>query len=114
MLAQALGSVLLGVLCLACTATSALAKDGLSTQTLAKRYISNNAEYRCFDYIVTRESHWNTKAHNPRSTAYGLGQLLSERSTDRFIQILHAVAYGRYRYHTLCNARQFHLQKGYW
>ena len=114
LLAQALGGVLLGALCLACTADPALARDGLSTQTLAKRYISNNSEYNCFNYIITQESHWNTQARNPRSTAYGIGQLLTEHSKDRFIQILHAVAYGIHRYGTLCNARQFHLQHRYW
>jgi hypothetical protein len=112
--AQALGGVLMAVLCNCLAISPAAAGDGLSIKTLALRYLHNADEYQCFNKIVIRESHWDIHAVNHRSTAYGIGQLLNEKSNDGFEQIIHAVAYGRYRYKTLCNAWIFHRQHGYW
>ena len=117
-IAQALGWMLLGVLCLVLSAPKAYAIDGVksysSIENLSEKYINNAVEAACFDYIVTAESHWNPRANNPHSTAYGIGQLLNERSSDPFTQVIHAVAYGHDRYGTLCNAMTFHKKHWWW
>lgn len=112
-IAQALGWVLVGVLCVAPSVASASA-NGLSNKSLAYYYINDIKEYKCFQYIIEKESKWNHKADNPKSSAYGLGQLLGEKSKDAFEQIVRSVAYGHHRYGTLCRAAAFHRAHGWW
>lgn len=39
-------------------------------------------QFRCLDYVLTKESHWNPKAKNPTSSARGIGQLLDQTYTN--------------------------------
>ena len=112
-IAQALSGVLMGVLWVSLTVAPAYAIDRYNPKNYAYHSMSIK-EFKCLDYIVTRESHWNPKANNPHSSAYGLGQLLNEKSKDAFEQVLHLVAYGRYRYGTMCNGAIHHKKHGWW
>ena len=55
-------------------------------------------EQQCLITLWTRESRLDHLARNSRSTAYGIAQLLSEKSRDPAIQILHGLRYIQYRY----------------
>lgn len=39
-------------------------------------------QFKCLDYVLTKESHWNPKAKNPTSSAKGIGQLLDQTYTN--------------------------------
>ena len=105
-----LGAILLAIHLNLVIATPAQA----SSKSLAYYYINDIKEFKCFQYIIEKESKWNHKADNKRSTAYGLGQLLGEKSKDAFEQIVRSVAYGHHRYGTLCRAAAFHRAHGWW
>ena len=71
-------------------------------------------EFLCVDNIFTRESHWNPKADNPRSTAYGIAQMLGEDSKECSIQVANGFKYIEHRYDTPCNAWKFWQMNGYY
>ena len=65
----------------------------------------NDSQVKCAITLWTRESRLDHLADNPRSTAYGIAQLLRERSSQPELQILHAVRYTEHRYSgSFCSA----------
>ena len=78
-----------------------------------KQYGWGNYEFKCVDLIWTKESHWNPKADNPNSTAYGIAQMLNEDSRDGYEQIRNGLRYIEHRYETPCNAWKF-WKRNYW
>ena len=58
----------------------------------------NDSQQACAITLWTRESRLDHLADNPRSTAYGIAQLLRERSSQPELQILHGVRYVEHRY----------------
>lgn len=87
-----------------------------ANKALAKRYAWvgygwKDMEWRCLDYIFTKEARYDHLAKNKQgSSAFGIGQRLKETSKDPAIQILHAYKYIRARYETPCKAMKFHLR----
>lgn len=79
-----------------------LDKEGFSTK-----------EYKCLVTLWENESHWNYKADNPNSTAYGIAQVLGEKSKEPAVQIRNGIRYIIHRYETPCNAMAF-WRKNYW
>lgn len=73
-----------------------------------------NTQFDCINNIFMAESRYDHLAKNKRSTAYGIGQVLSENSSDPAIQILRAYNYIRYRYETPCRAWSFHKRTGHY
>lgn len=67
----------------------------------------------CLIQLWTKESHWNYKADNPTSTAYGIAQLLGETSKDPARQIRQGLKYIESRYENPCTAWQF-WKSHYW
>jgi len=67
----------------------------------------------CLVTLWTRESRFDHKADNPRSSAYGIAQLLGETKQDPREQIITGLKYIEHRYSTPCNALSFHNRK-YW
>ena len=71
--------------------------------------------YKCLVDLWNSESHWNPKAKNPNSTAFGIGQLLIETSRDPATQIRNGIRYIEYRYsNSPCNALAFHQKNGWY
>jgi hypothetical protein len=71
--------------------------------------------WTCIDKLFTAESRFDHLADNPKSTAYGIGQVLSEKSSDPAIQILRAYQYIEHRYNgSPCKAWVFHLKTGHY
>lgn len=67
---------------------------------------------KCLVKLWTLESQFNHLSKNSRgSSAYGIAQLLKEKSKEPAIQILNGLRYISYRYDNPCNAYRFHLSK---
>jgi hypothetical protein len=117
--AVSLGIALLLELCLLQGNTPASATNNLNKEIeLYKLYthikVSNSKEYRCIELLWTKESNWNPKSKNKRSSAYGIPQLLKLTTTDPYLQIDAGIKYIRSRYTHGCNAYEFFKVKGYY
>jgi hypothetical protein len=71
-------------------------------------------EYRCLELLWQRESQWNSKAKNKRSSAFGIPQLLNMKTTDPIEQINLGYKYIQSRYTTPCNAWAYWQIKGHY
>lgn len=65
------------------------------------------SEWRCLERLWDRESRWDYTARNPKSSAYGIAQLLGEKSKVPSIQILRGARYVLHRHGSPCNAWRF-------
>lgn len=71
--------------------------------------------WECIDKLFMAESRYDHFAKNKKSTAYGIGQVLSEKSSDPAVQILRAYHYINHRYNgSPCKAWIFHLKTGHY
>lgn len=71
-------------------------------------------EFVCLIKLWDKESHWNYKADNPNSSAYGIAQMLNEDSKHPAEQILNGLRYIEHRYDKPCNAWKFWLRKNWY
>jgi hypothetical protein len=71
-------------------------------------------QWSCISKLFTAESRFDQFADNPKSTAYGIGQVLGEKSSMPEIQILRAYKYIEHRYSTPCQAWSFHTKRNYY
>jgi hypothetical protein len=70
---------------------------------------------RCAYKLFTKESRFDHLAKNQQgSSAYGIGQVLKEKSSDPAIQLLRAYKYIEHRYGTPCRAWQHHLRHNWY
>lgn len=68
----------------------------------------------CVHLIFMKESRYDHLAKNQQgSSAYGIAQMLGEKSTDPAVQILRAFHYIEHRYGTPCRAWKHH-RKGWY
>jgi len=75
----------------------------------------NFEQFYCLDEIVFKESRWNSKANNPRSSAYGLFQVLNSKEKDPIKQIDQGLKYINHRYNgCACTALAHHKRKGWY
>ena len=72
------------------------------------------AEFGCLNNLWTKESHWNHLADNPKSTAFGIAQILGEKSKLPHVQIGKGLRYIIKRYDTPCNAWRFWKRHNYY
>jgi hypothetical protein len=94
----------------------------VDARDLAKELL-NNKDFKCWDQLMTKESHWND-SKNPVSSAEGIGQLLDgtmenlgmKRSDAPAAQMVAALAYlGRhYGSGGACKAWNHWLKHKYW
>lgn len=71
-------------------------------------------QWSCISKLFTAESRFDQFADNPKSSAYGIGQVLGEKSSIPEIQILRAYKYIKHRYTTPCKAWNFHTKRNYY
>ena len=76
--------------------------------------LTSAKQYLCLEQLWTRESQWNPKAKNPKSSAYGIPQLLKLKTTDPYKQIDLGLKYIKARHLDPCRALAFHLKHGYY
>ena len=77
---------------------------------------NSTAEYRCLESLWERESHWNPKAHNKSSGAFGIAQFMPAtwgnykfpyKPKEASVQITAGLRYILKRYSTPCKAWGF-------
>lgn len=94
-------------------------------RTTARNYARalgyNNTQIRCLVKLWTLESRFDhfarprTASGLPRSSAFGIAQLLGERSPEPTIQILRGIRYIERRYRgSACVALRFHYKHGWY
>lgn len=76
--------------------------------------LHNAKQYRCLERLWIKESNWNPRADNPKSTAYGIPQLLKLKVQDPYRQIDLGLKYIKHRYGTPCEALDFHKKTGHY
>lgn len=87
---------------------------------LAKRYSAvgfgyTTREQNCLITLWTRESRFDHLAKNPRSTAFGIAQMLGERDRDPRIQILRGLRYIDRRFDgSACKALKWHTRHNWY
>lgn len=86
---------------------------------LAKDYASagygwEGREWECLLALWTAESRLDHYAKNPKSSAFGIAQLLGEKDRRPEYQILRGLKYISHRYDTPCRAYKFHLKHNYY
>lgn len=75
----------------------------------------NKVQRNCLRKLWYKESRFDNFAKNQQgSSAYGIAQLLGEKSTDPHIQILKGLKYISHRYDTPCRAYTFHLRHNWY
>ena len=82
----------------------------------------SEAEYEALFELIMLESNWDPDAQNPKSSAYGLGQLLDqtwdlvgiEKSTNFKIQLIATHKYVMERYGSWQKALEFRKANGYY
>jgi hypothetical protein len=71
-------------------------------------------EFYCLDELWHKESRWNYKAKNPKSSAFGIPQILGLKEKNPIKQIDKGLAYIKHRYDEPCKALQHHKIKGWY
>jgi hypothetical protein len=116
--AVSLGIALLLELCVFHSITPAYAINTPRDIEIYKLYthikLGNHKEYSCINKLWTKESNWNPKSKNKKSTAYGIPQLLKLTTNDPYLQIDAGLKYIKHRYKDGCKALDFFLAKGYY
>ena len=74
----------------------------------------NAKQYRCLEILWNKESRWDPRADNPKSSAYGIPQLLKMKELDPFKQIDLGLKYISKRHNTPCKALDYHNLKGHY
>lgn len=94
-------------------------------KTYAKNYMSykygwNSKQFSCLSNLWEKESHWNPKAYNKHSGAYGIPQALPGKKmgngwkTNYKVQIRWGLKYIKNRYKTPCKAWGSFKNKGWY
>ena len=110
--------VLLAALCVLSNTPSAIAvntaKDVNNYKLYAHIKLKDAKEYRCLELLWNRESRWDPRADNPKSSAYGIPQLLKLKVLDPYLQIDLGLKYIQHRHKTPCKAWAHHLKTGHY
>jgi len=94
--------------------TKATWEEKSENRKLAKQYAWvafgwRGREWECLKSLWTNESRFDHFAQNPASSAFGIAQLLGERSREPALQILRGLRYIDRRYGSPCKAYKFSL-----
>ena len=93
----------------------------VSAKEVAKELL-NKEQYLCLTKLIGKESAWNPKAENPKSTASGVGQLLNstysslgmKKSNAGVSQLVATLSYISRRHSTPCGAWKHFQEKGWY
>jgi hypothetical protein len=97
------------------TAYAKVSTERYELHLYAHSHLLLDSEMQCIDKLYDRESHWNPKAINPHSGAYGIPQGMSTwlRTATPRQQILWGIKYAMNRYGSMCGAYR-HWQRNGW
>ena len=110
--------VLLGALFVISITTPANAINTVTDTNNYKLYahmkLKDAKEYRCLELLWNRESRWDPRADNPKSSAYGIPQMLRLKVLDPYRQIDIGLKYIAHKHQTPCKALDYHNKKGHY
>ena len=110
--------VLLAALFVFSNTTNAIAvstnRDKENYKLYAHIKLLNAKEYRCLEILWNKESRWDPRADNPKSSAYGIPQLLKLKEKDPYKQIDLGLKYITHRHSTPCQAWEHHKRTGHY
>ena len=110
--------VLLAALFVFSNTTNAIAvntnRDKENYKLYAHIKLLNAKQYRCLEILWNKESRWDPRADNPKSSAYGIPQLLKMKELDPFKQIDLGLKYISKRHNTPCKALDYHNRKDHY
>ena len=97
------------------TAYAKVSTERYELHLYAHSHLLLDSEMQCIDKLYDHESHWNPKAINPYSGAYGIPQGMSTwlRNATPRQQILWGIKYAMNRYGSMCGAYR-HWQRNGW
>ena len=108
--------VLLGALFVFSNTAPAMALNTINDINNYKLYthikLLDAKQYRCVELLWTRESQWDPRANNPKSSAFGIPQLLHLKVLDPYKQIDAGLAYIKHRHKTACKAWETFRSRG--
>ena len=100
--------------------TKATMEEKKANKIMAMRYAKAGwgwdlRQRQCVYKLFTKESRFDHLAKNQQgSSAYGIAQMLKEKSSDPAIQILKAYRYIVHRYGTPCKAWSHHVSRNWY
>jgi hypothetical protein len=100
--------------------TKATMEEKKANKIMAMRYAKAGwgwdlRQRQCVYKLFTKESRFDHLAKNQQgSSAYGIAQMLKEKSSDPAIQILNAYRYIVHRYGTPCRAWSHHASRNWY
>lgn len=107
--------VLVAVLCvIGITPAKAYNPNVESYKLYAHMKLLDDKSYRCLVILWRSESQWNPKAKNPKSSAYGIPQLLKMTERNPYKQIDLGLKYIVKRYGNPCKALDHHKKVGHY
>ena len=101
----------------AATIKPAYSSDVEMFKLYAHMKVANDKQYRCLVTLWNKESNWRPTARNPKSTAFGIPQLLKMKETNPFKQIDLGIKYidaHRIYKGDVCKALAIHKIKGHY
>jgi hypothetical protein len=107
--------VLLAVLCvIGITPAKAYNPNVESYKLYAHMKLLDDKSYRCLVVLWRMESQWSPTAKNPKSSAYGIPQLLKMTERNPYKQIDLGLKYIAKRYGNPCKALDHHKKVGHY
>ena len=77
--------------------------------------VMNYKEFVCINKLWTKENRlWDPYAKNPKSSAFGIPQLLKLKETNPYVQMDFGYKYIVHRHKSPCKALAFHDRKGWY
>jgi hypothetical protein len=77
--------------------------------------VMNYKEFVCINKLWTKENRlWDPYAKNPKSSAFGIPQLLKLKETNPYVQMDLGYKYIVHRHKSPCKALAFHERKGWY
>jgi hypothetical protein len=101
----------------AATIKPAYSSDVEMFKLYAHMKVANDKQYRCLVTLWNKESNWKPTARNPKSTAFGIPQLLKMKETNPFKQIDLGIKYidaHKIYKGDVCKALAIHKIKGHY
>ena len=110
--------VLLAALFVFSNTTNAIAvnttKDKDNYKLYAHMKVVSAKQYRCLELLWNSESRWDPRANNPKSSAFGIPQMLRLKVLDPYRQIDMGLKYIAHKHQTPCKALAFHQSRGWY
>ena len=117
-IARGLCLVLLAALFVFSNTSNAIAvnttKDKDNYKLYAHMKVVSAKQYRCLELLWNSESRWDPRASNPKSSAYGIPQMLRLKVLDPYRQIDLGLKYIKHKHQTPCRALAFHQSRGWY